>query len=475
MDLQSVIDRLLPLLPQALIVMLAVIGLSYGAYALYRRRSGGRTASVSPFIGIALLLGWLAVVMALTTFSRGAHFEGWANLRLFSGYVSAWHQWSLSEWQLILFNVLMFAPLGFLLPLLGGRMRRFVPVLLVSLLVTLGIELFQTLTHRGIFELDDLFHNTLGSIAGYFLMSAIMDCTERRKLAVKPVLRALSIPLAFALLYAGAMAVYHAKELGNLSIRPAIAQDMRHVDVTLNAVLPTDAEPVALYRSSQIHNRAYGEAMASLMERTFGLRRQGGVRIEGLNRVWMFTDAEGKEYTFNYAVHDGGWWLYTEGRENETMEQDELEGHRAYYEGWLVTSGLLPADAVFDTQDGNTIRWDIERSIADIARGDSDYMDGMVMIRPSEGEQIPLEVFYSVNDNKYVRHIALISPAEAYEEIPAGNFYLFNDLVKGDRLQVDDYELDYAFDSKGYYQPIYRFIGSVNGDSWEASVPAVAD
>jgi glycopeptide antibiotics resistance protein len=474
MDLQSVIDNLLPLLPQALIIMLAVIGLSYGAYALYRQRGGRRTASVSPFIGIALLLGWLAVVMALTTFSRGAHFEGWANFRLFSGYVSAWHQWSLSEWQLILFNVLMFAPLGFLLPLLGGRTRRFVPVLLVSLLVTLGIELFQTLTHRGIFELDDLFHNTLGSVAGYFLMSAIMECTERRKLAVKPILRALSIPLAFALLYAGAMAVYHAKELGNLSIRPAIAQDMRQVDVTLNAVLPTDAEPVALYRSSQIHNRAYGEAIASLIERTFDLRRQGGIRIEGLNRVWTFVDADRNAYTFNYAVHDGGWWLYMESDENVSMEQDQLASHREEHERWMLASGVLPPNTEFSTQGGDTIRWDIERPTADIARGDSDYWEGMVIIQPSKGQRMPLEVFYSLHANKYVRKIAVISPTQAYEEILSGDFYLFNDLVKGDRLQVDGYELDYTFDSKGYYQPVYRFMGSVNGEPWEASVPAAA-
>jgi glycopeptide antibiotics resistance protein len=474
MDLQSVIDQLMPLLPQALIIILAAIALSYGVYALYRKKGGARTINVGQLVGLALLLGWFAVVMALTTFSRGAHFEGWANFRLFSGYVSAWHQWSLSEWQLILFNVLMFAPLGFLLPLLSKRTRRLVPVLLASLLVTLGIELFQMVTRRGIFELDDLFHNTLGSVAGYFMMSAIMDYADRRRLAVKPILKAICIPLAFALLFAGAMIVYHTKELGNLSIRPAIAQDMRQVDVSLHAVLPTDAEPVALYRSNQIHNRAYGEAMASLMERIFDLRRQGGIRIEGLNRVWTFTDVEGKEFTFNYAVHDGGWWLYTEGGANETMEQDQLARYREEHERWMMTSGVLPSDAEFSTQGGDTIRWDLERSAADIARGDSDYAEGMVMIRPSEGQRTPLEVFYSMHDYKFVRKIAVISPAQAYEEILSGDFYLFNDLVKGDRLQVDGYELDYTFDSKGYYQPVYRFMGSVNGEPWEASVPAAA-
>lgn len=201
MDLQGIIDRLLPILPTALIIALVFIGGSYLSYALYRKRGGRRNVTARQVIATFLILAWFVVVMVLTTFSRGANYEGWVNFRIFSGYVNAWNQWSLQEWQLIIFNMLMFAPLGFLLPLLGKTTRRFGPVLLLSLLITLGIECIQMLSRRGIFELDDILHNTLGSMAGYFVMSAILNTAERRKLAVRSVWKALSIPLFFALLF----------------------------------------------------------------------------------------------------------------------------------------------------------------------------------------------------------------------------------------------------------------------------------
>ncbi|MNJ62722.1 hypothetical protein D3C77_585730 [compost metagenome] len=187
----------------------------------------------------------------------------------------------------------------------------------------------------------------------------------------------------------------------------------------------------------------------------------------------MLLADDGKEYTFNYAVSDGGWWLSTEGDGSGPMEQEELARHGEYYESWMLSSGILPPNAVFSTQNEDTIRWDIERSIADIARGNSDYASGMVMIVPSGERQIPHSLFYSMQENKFVRKIEIISPAQAYMDVAKGNFYVFNDLKNGDQLNVDEYELTYTYDSKGYYQPVYRFTGTVNESSWSTLIPAV--
>jgi glycopeptide antibiotics resistance protein len=116
--------------------------------------------------GIVLffLCSWLLLVLALTTLSRGANFTGSFNIDFFSAYVNAWNKWSISELQLIIFNMLMFTPLGFLLPLFWMKAEKFKVTLFVSIGLTVCIEIVQLLTGTGIFELDDLFHNCIGSL-----------------------------------------------------------------------------------------------------------------------------------------------------------------------------------------------------------------------------------------------------------------------------------------------------------------------
>lgn len=473
MDVQSILSKLAPILPAAVILALLVAGLVYAIYALYRKKGGERKLNYQKFISAILLLGWFAVVLALTTFSRGANFERWFNFKLFSGYVSAWNQWSLSEWQLIIFNMLMFAPLGPLLPLLSKRTRRFGPAVCVSLLVTTGIETLQVVTRRGIFELDDIFHNTLGGIAGFLIMIAILDSLEIRKARAASIAKALTIPLLFTLLFSGAMIVYDAKELGNLSIRPAIPQNMEQVEVTLQTDLPDEEREVSLYHSSRIHNKEYGAEIARMMQRVFDVKQSGGMRIEGPNREWMFQEEQKNTYYLSYALADGGW---TFGAENAPFPQpkpDDLLSYREPYENWMKKNDLLPAEAVFSKQNEDTLRWDLERKDEDLVTGQEDFSKGMIILVPSPTDQRPLDLFYSMDENKYIRNIDIISPAAAMDEIHKGNFSIYNDLQKGDRLQIEGYALTYVYDSKGYYQPVYKFEGTVNGESWETLIPAV--
>lgn len=475
MDIQEILSTLLPFLPQVLIIALAVLGVLSLSYGLYRKKGGKRRFSFTQFATGYLLIMWFGLVMMLTTISRGANFEGWVNFRLFSGYLSAWHQWSLGEFQLIIFNMLMFMPLGFLLPLLGMRTRRFTPVLLVSLIVTIGIELSQMLSRRGIFELDDIFHNTLGSVAGYLIMNAILNSAKQRKLAFKSAGLALCIPMAFVLLFTSSLAVYQAKELGNLSIRPAIKQKMVGVEVDLDVKLPDEAETVSLYVSNRIYNLEFGKSMAALVQQSFNLQQKQGNRIDGMNRVWSFMDHGGNPYTFNYNLKDGGWQLYSESGEEVKISEEELAEHRGFYESWMLANDILPADAVFSIQNEDTLRWDIRQPVVAIAKGEKNFADGVIMLIPSSaGQKAPRDLSHLMNENEYVRKVEVMSPAQAYVQVLRGNFSVYNDLQKGDLLRVEQYELAYTYDSKGYYQPVYRFIGTVNGEPWETLIPAMS-
>ncbi|MDQ0230302.1 hypothetical protein J2S19_001556 [Metabacillus malikii] len=74
----------------------------------------------------------------------------------------------------------------------------------------------------------------------------------------------------------------------------------------------------------------------------------------------------------------------------------------------------MPSDAVFTTQHGDTLRWEISKSNTDVAYGKSDYEDGLIMIVPSLDHEITLDMNYFMNKNKYIREIDIISPAQAY-------------------------------------------------------------
>jgi len=77
----------------------------------------------------------------------------------------------LVTWQL-LGNVVMFVPLGILLPLLSKRRRRFFLTAAAGLSISLGIELVQlmmllTLISRRSVDVDDIILNVTGACFGY--------------------------------------------------------------------------------------------------------------------------------------------------------------------------------------------------------------------------------------------------------------------------------------------------------------------
>ncbi|MGM9520944.1 MAG: VanZ family protein [Oscillospiraceae bacterium] len=64
-------------------------------------------------------------------------------------------------------NIVMFIPLGFLLPCLFARQRRFLMLLLTVVCGILCVEIVQALTLLGSGDVDDLILNVFGAAMGY--------------------------------------------------------------------------------------------------------------------------------------------------------------------------------------------------------------------------------------------------------------------------------------------------------------------
>ncbi len=185
MEFNRILSTIMPYASLAAGVGGIILCILLTGYRFYRKRGGTCKLTNVQSIIVFLLVAWLTLVVGLTLLDRGAHYGGRINYWLFSGYVAAWNNRSFGEFQQIVFNLIMFMPLGFLLPLLGKQFQRAVPVVMVSFLISLGVETAQLLTARGIFDLDDLLHNTLGGLAGFSLLDAVLTSAKQKKLSIE--------------------------------------------------------------------------------------------------------------------------------------------------------------------------------------------------------------------------------------------------------------------------------------------------
>jgi len=91
--------------------------------------------------------------------------------------------WEISEYlkgnESILFdivgNVIMLLPLGILVPIWIRKADSLKKVALTGCFISVFIEIIQLITTRGFFEIDDIVHNTLGTLIG-----ALIGCPLAR-------------------------------------------------------------------------------------------------------------------------------------------------------------------------------------------------------------------------------------------------------------------------------------------------------
>ena len=143
-----------------------------------------KLASKGQAIALTLLITYLFSVYATTVFSRPVHADYSYELLPFWSYRAIRG----GEKSLIkenFYNVLMLMPVGLLLPAggvfeftmkcrhkrsalsAGYEKKNAFYTILAGFLVSLSIELMQLIFKRGLFEFDDMLHNTIGTAIGY--------------------------------------------------------------------------------------------------------------------------------------------------------------------------------------------------------------------------------------------------------------------------------------------------------------------
>lgn len=121
-----------------------------------------------------LLLIFMFIVLGSTVFTRMPDkVEAYKLMPFWS-----WNEVIKGDVELLeenLLNFLLLFPFGFLLPFVFYKKIRWSKALLLGLAFSFFIEISQLILHRGLFEWDDMIHNSLGAMIGCIIANKIFE------------------------------------------------------------------------------------------------------------------------------------------------------------------------------------------------------------------------------------------------------------------------------------------------------------
>lgn len=120
---------------------------------------------------VGLLIGYVIIILSVTVLFRtsfeGQHFQP----QLFWSY----EVWEIQKNQIIA-NILLFIPFG----VITGSLWKWKGII-AGTVVSTTVELLQFVSSRGLFEFDDIVHNTLGTIIGVSVFVLIQRLVDKKR------------------------------------------------------------------------------------------------------------------------------------------------------------------------------------------------------------------------------------------------------------------------------------------------------
>lgn len=212
---------------------------------------GKKTISHKSAIAGGILIFYYVIVLGATVFSRHAVYHHAMVLQIFATYREAWNEWNVIELRNLVWNVLMFVPIGLFLPYIGKICKKSWCTYLFSFLLTLCIEILQFFTGRGIFETDDLFNNFMGAAIGYGLYQMVRfvaRIVKRRNLTWKSMMFSQIPLLCMIILFGGIFWAYEKQPYGNLKENYTYKVNMKHTEIISNLEFSSERKKKNIYQ-----------------------------------------------------------------------------------------------------------------------------------------------------------------------------------------------------------------------------------
>ena len=124
-------------------------------------------------ISIFLLAVFLSIVFESTIFTRSVSTRQYQLVPFWSWRaIYLYHDWELLKEDLL--NCILLMPVGILLPFIVNHAISWKKALAVGIFISLVIECSQLIFMRGLFEWDDIIHNSFGCMLACFCTNRIL-------------------------------------------------------------------------------------------------------------------------------------------------------------------------------------------------------------------------------------------------------------------------------------------------------------
>lgn len=147
------------------------------SFLAYDRKKYGKILIREPILK-ALSCMYLAFILCITLIGRVKTEEARAKLIPLWSWYDVIKNHNLVTFEELIYNIMLFIPLGVLLYLLMQITLK--QVLILGLGLSCTIEILQYITHRGLFEWDDMLHNAFGCMVGYWFARNICRWIKNR-------------------------------------------------------------------------------------------------------------------------------------------------------------------------------------------------------------------------------------------------------------------------------------------------------
>lgn len=431
------------------------------SYFVYKKKYNGENAFPWRKVFLWLIFtAYLSIVLYATFLRHAGGYREW-NLHLFRAWREAWNDFSAKNWANVLLNIAMFIPLGFLLPLLFKKLRKWYLSIPVGLGLSLAIELLQLSFSRGICDIDDLFANTLGTFIGFFAFMAVHSLSVEKGRRMRAFVTYGFITIAPIIAIVTIFATYHLKEYGNLPNAAAYTNNTNGIQWTLNCDLATETNSASVYRTQALTEKDC-DALANELAALIG------------DEVAMTSYYQEMAY---YNLYRGILKVFYYDGSFEISVSDHNQTQ------WPVTSreDIIKALAYFPIE--------IPKSAEFRSEGDGWYsftcdkvISGSVMLDGTLRCRFSADGLIRQIDNHlvwytYYKDTPVISPQDAYSLLRKGKFNDggFLEYQKPTDIYVTSCSMDYAIDTKGFYQPVYLFTVTSNDGNYESviMIPAI--